>query len=170
MICLRPIRYKDWDDFHALFSEETIDKELPFACKMKKFECYMWFMSIVLQLRQGLVFSRAICNDDRLIGVIFLEQYNPIHKIANISFDLSSHYQGKGIGSKAVLKFCNEAFSKVNLNRINAIVRPSNIKSQNLLKNIGFTNEASLKQFVHFKGQLIDVFIFRLCKDERKSS
>jgi len=170
MIELRQVRYQDWQNFYALFTESEIQKELPFTQPLSKFECYVWFLSIFLNMRQGLVYCRVISIKKRFLGIIFLEQYNPIHKTANISFDLSKRYQGKGMGRIAVAKFCEEAFSKIKLNRINAIVRPSNDKSQNLLTNVGFTKEASLKQYVHFKGNLINVFLYRKCRDEQKAN
>lgn len=170
MIELRQVRYNDWQSFYSLFQEPDIQKELPFKKELSKFECYTWFLSIFLNMRQGLVYARVISVKNRFLGIIFLEQYNPIHQTANISFDLSKKYQGKGIGRVAVAKFCEEAFLKIKLNRINAIVRPCNLKSQNLLKSIGFTKETSLKQFVHFKGDLVDVYMYRFCKDERKAT
>lgn len=69
-----------------------------------------------------------------------------------------------------VKDFCQIAFLNKKVNRINAIVRPGNQKSKMLLSQLGFTKESFLKQYIHLKGSLIDVFMYRLCKDEFKNN
>lgn len=170
MIHLRSVRYRDWQSFYSLYTDELIERDLPFTRRLTKFECYVWFVSIVFKLRPGLIMSKAICLDNVLVGLIFLEQYSPVHQSANISFDLKPIHHGKGIGSSMVRDFCQIAFLNEKVNRINAIVRPENQKSKKLLSQLGFTKEAFLKQYRHFKGSLIDVFMYRLCKDEFKNN
>lgn len=99
MIHLRSVSYRDWQSFYALYTDTLIEKELPFTHRLTKFECFVWFLNIVFKLRSGLVMSKAICLDNTLIGVIFLEQFSSVHQSANISFDLKPKYHGEGIGT-----------------------------------------------------------------------
>ena len=109
MIQLRPVRCRDWYRFIDLFNDHDIKQELPFLKPLTKIEYFFWFLSIIFNFRPGLIYSRAICDNDKLIGIIFLEQYSQIHMTANISFDLAASYQGRGIAKKTVTLFCNHA-------------------------------------------------------------
>jgi RimJ/RimL family protein N-acetyltransferase len=166
MISLRKLRFKDWPYFHQLYNHIDIEKELPFKDSFTSTESFFWFVRIIFNLKSDLLCYRAICLNDKLIGMIFLDHYMLIHQTANISFDVNPKYHGRGFAKIAVAEFCHYVFSHYKLNRINAIVKPDNTKSINLLQKVGFTYEATLKQYIHFKGALIDVNLYRLCQDE----
>lgn len=166
MISIRPFLYKDWQEYRALFADPIIEKSLPFLKPRSRIDYWISFILALFKLRSGLIYSQVILFEKKFIGVVFLEQYNPLHETANISFHIFPKYHGRGFGKKAVTLFCQKAFQIFSINRINAYVCCDNEKSIFLLKKIGFTQEAKLKQYLHFKGSLVDIYLFRLCRDE----
>jgi len=88
-----------------------------------------------------------------------------IHR-AEIGFDLTPPFWGKGYMSEA-LKLSNEyVFNQMEINRIEAIVHPLNTKAHRILEKIGFKKEGILREYVLFKGAFWDMFCYSLLKKE----
>ncbi|WP_211748655.1 GNAT family N-acetyltransferase [Paenibacillus sp. Marseille-Q4541] len=64
---------------------------------------------------------------------------------AEIGFDLSPQYWGKGLMQEALLKVIRIGFDSMRLHYIEAITEIKNVPSQKLLKKIGFNEEKDLK-------------------------
>ena len=90
MISLRELRFKDWLYFHQLYNHIDIEKELPFKDSFTSTESFFWFVRIIFNLKSDLLCYRAICLNDKLIGMIFLDHYMLVHQTANISFDVKT--------------------------------------------------------------------------------
>lgn len=68
--------------------------------------------------------------------------------------------------SEAVKAIIHHGFTKMNLNRIEALVSPKNNPSFKLIANLGFSQESVLKEHYNVDGVLEDSFLFALLKSE----
>lgn len=88
------------------------------------------------------------------------------HSKAEIGYELSRAYWGRGYASEAISCLLKYAFLDLNLNRIEAKVEPSNINSIKVLQRLKFTFEGTLRQVEKSKGKFIDLNMYsKLRKD-----
>jgi [ribosomal protein S5]-alanine N-acetyltransferase len=85
---------------------------------------------------------------------------------AEIGYDLTPEYWGKGYVSAAI-KLGNEfVFNEMGINRIEALSHPLNIRSHNTLERNRFTREGILKEFAMYQHGYQDLMMFSLLKKD----
>jgi len=77
------------------------------------------------------------------IGFHYLRR-NPVF-IAEIGFDLTKDFWGKGYMSEAMKEVINFGFNQMELEVIDATVDPNNEKSLNLMRKLGFNEDVELR-------------------------
>lgn len=65
--------------------------------------------------------------------------------IAEIGFDLSKAYWGKGYMNEVMKEVINFGFSELGLAKIDATVEPENVRSLTLMERLGFDREPELQ-------------------------
>lgn len=109
--------------------------------------------------KRGIYWSLARRDNNQLIGAVGLYINNHHHR-AELCYDLSEEYWGQGIMSKAVTKVLDFAFSKIDMQRIEALTMPENETSMSLLRKVGFEYEGKLRNYRYFKSKSFDVQMF----------
>jgi ribosomal-protein-alanine N-acetyltransferase len=113
--------------------------------------------------REGLSFRLAVAlSDDRLIGVCGFNSWSPVHRHAELAYELAPDYWGRGYMRAAVLMLLRWGFSELNLNRVHAFVMTTNARSIHLLERCGFTREGTLRQYRIARGLPNDFYVFAL--------
>lgn len=115
--------------------------------------------------KQGIYWSLMSKADGLMIGAIGL-YINNLHHRAEICYDLSHDYWGKGIMTTALKHVVNFAFEQIKVERIEALTTQTNAASIALLKKLGFTREGTLKHYRYFKGRSHDVEMYALINDK----
>lgn len=77
-------------------------------------------------------------NKNKMIGSISLWNFSKNQKTAEIGYDLSPNYQGKGIMSESLKNIIEFGFQKLNLDLIEAYTQYNNENSKKLLERNGF--------------------------------
>lgn len=102
----------------------------------------------------------AIANQqDELIGTIGFHTYVKANLSAEIAYDLSPSYWGKGIASSACQALTNWAHQEIGLVRVQACVLDSNFRSLNVLERCHFEREGLLRCYKHIHGKARDYWI-----------
>jgi ribosomal-protein-alanine N-acetyltransferase len=78
-------------------------------------------------------------NKDKMIGSICLWNFSKDHKTAEIGYDLSPDYHGKGIMNESLKNVIEFGFRKLNLDLIGAYTHKQNTNSTKLLERNGFS-------------------------------
>ena len=99
-------------------------------------------------------------GDDRLVGVCGFSTWSTVHRAAEIVYDLSPAYWHRGIATAAVRAVVDWGFASAGLNRIQAVVLPSNTPSMRVLDRCGFTPEGRLRQYRIVHGKPEDFFLY----------
>ncbi|QHE71282.1 Ribosomal-protein-S5p-alanine acetyltransferase [Rhodococcus sp. WAY2] len=73
-----------------------------------------------------------------------------------IGYWVASDVNGLGVATGALALGLDHAFGPVGLHRIEATVRPENLASQAVLRNVGFREEGLLKRYLDVDGQWRD--------------
>lgn len=145
-------KYQFWKPKSIDEAEEFIIKNLEILPNTKN----TW-MQLGIHLQNG-----PLIGD---MGIHFLEDDAQVE----IGYTLSPEYQGQGYASEAVKAILNYLFFTLNKHRITASVDPDNQKSINLLKKLGFRQEAHFKKSVFIHGKWCDDVIFAILEEECKT-
>jgi RimJ/RimL family protein N-acetyltransferase len=86
-----------------------------------------------------------VCNN-KVVGVCYLNSFNPTHRFAFITFYLAQTHWGKGIMKRALQQFVLQAFANLpQLHHIEAQVHEHNTGSCAVLATIGFVKEGEAR-------------------------
>lgn len=75
-------------------------------------------------------------------------------------------YKGKGIAKLASKILLEYAFEKLEINKVYLFTETENIKAQKLFEKIGFKKEGLLKEDVKNGNDLVDRYVYGICKDD----
>ncbi|MBB5018014.1 ribosomal-protein-alanine N-acetyltransferase [Chitinivorax tropicus] len=73
-----------------------------------------------------------------------------------IGYELDEHAQGKGIATRAVRLVVDYAFTELGMHRVQANYMPTNERSGNLLRRLGFTVEGYARDYLYINGKWAD--------------
>jgi ribosomal-protein-alanine N-acetyltransferase len=100
--------------------------------------------------RSFLLFLLMERNSEKLIGRCGFHNWNKDHQRAEIGYVMEDEdYKQKGLMSEAVTTIIDFGFNSLQLNRIEALVGPSNEASIRILEKNGFQLEGVLRE--HFR-------------------
>ncbi len=91
------------------------------------------------------------------------------HFRAEIGYSiLNDRFKNMGIMSEAIETIISYGFDKMNLNRIEALVGPTNIPSLKLMNKFNFIQEGHLRSHYFKNNTMEDSIVFSLLKNEYK--
>lgn len=99
-------------------------------------------------------------SDDRLIGMCGFNSWSPVHRHAELAYELAPRYWGRGYMRQAVQALLGWGFSQLGLNRVHAFVMTTNARSIRLLVHSGFVREGTLRQYRIARGEPKDFFLY----------
>ena len=106
-----------------------------------------------------------------LIGSVSYHTWAFEHFRAEIGYALNDNqYKQKGYMHEALLAILRYGFGEMKLNRVEALIGPDNIASQNLVKKLGFQYEGNLREHYLKNGKLEDSWAYSLLKREFEDS
>lgn len=107
-------------------------------------------------------------GDDRIVGTCGFNEWQPVHRWAEVAFDLAAAHWGQGLMRRAVAGLIGWAFQAARVDRLQAYVRVDNQRSERLLLRSGFQREGRLRGFRICQGQRHDFYLYGLLRtDER---
>jgi [ribosomal protein S5]-alanine N-acetyltransferase len=104
--------------------------------------------------------------DDCLVGVCGFSAWSTVHRAAELVYDLSPDYWSRGIVTRAVQAVLGWGFANARLNRVQAVVLPSNSASIAVLNRCGFTKEGLLRQYRMVRGEPQDFLLYARLRSE----
>jgi ribosomal-protein-alanine N-acetyltransferase len=97
---------------------------------------------------------------DRLIGTIGFHSVSPENRSAELAYDLSPPWWGKGIASQACEVMVQWAHLHVGLLRVQATVLTSNSRSIEVLQRCGFKREGLMRSWRIVRGKPGDFWMY----------
>lgn len=88
------------------------------------------------------------------------------HHRAEVGFELSKDYWGKGIASEALEAVVKFGYHHYQLERIEALIEPANLPSQKLVEKQGFTREGLLRHYEYTCGKFDDLYMYSIIKGD----
>lgn len=118
-----------------------------------------WYEQI-WQERSGLWWAICQKGEEEMIGAVGFNNYDRVHRKAEIGYWLPPQYRGRGYASEALTEVLKTAFTSLRLHRIEAYVEGGNDASVRMLERFGFTHEGCLRECEVKNDRYIDVHIF----------
>ncbi|MEM9351916.1 MAG: GNAT family N-acetyltransferase [Planctomycetota bacterium] len=104
--------------------------------------------------------------DGRAVGTIGLELGQDVERLsAELGYWIGEPYWGRGIISDAIPAVVDDAFERLGLSRLIAVVFDCNPASARVLEKSGFYHEATLQRSAVKNGKVIDRWLYARLKD-----
>jgi len=97
------------------------------------------------------------------IGIHFVDQES---QQVELGITLGKKYQGKGFATEAMSAVIDFLFTELNKHRITTSIDPQNTNSVNLVRRLGFRQEAHFREGILMNGIWVDDLVFALLRNE----
>jgi len=164
---LRPLRMVDADALYAYLSDPAVTEltayplvTLPLVEAMIERCLNRWSAGELSK------WGIALPDNDQLVGTCGFIEWSPVHRWAELAYDLAQAHWGKGLMRQAVAAVLQWTYRQQQVDRVHAFVRVDNRRSQHLLERIGFVREGCLRNYRVCRGQAHDFYIYGLLRSE----
>ena len=117
--------------------------------------------------RTGLSVPFAVRVDGLLAGQITVDNIvRGALRSGHLGYWIDQSVAGRGLATLAVALVCDHAFGTVGLHRLQADIRPENLRSQRLVERLGFRQEGLLRRYLDIDGEWRDHLSYALVAEE----
>jgi RimJ/RimL family protein N-acetyltransferase len=164
---LRPLSVPDADALHAYLADPAVTEltsypvvSLPMVEAMINRSMSRWAAGELSK------WGVALPHEDQLVGTCGFTEWSPVHRCAELAYDLAQAHWGKGLMRQAVAAVLQWTFRQDQVDRVHAFVRVDNRRSQRLLERSGFVREGCLRSYRVCRGQPHDFYIYGLLRSD----
>jgi RimJ/RimL family protein N-acetyltransferase len=149
-------------------SNEEVTALLPYARWQSMADAEAWLKRMEGIQATGLALQFVVVSKSSglAIGTCLLFRYEGGSARAELGYVLGRSHWGSGLMHEALQALIDSAFAGLALRRLEAEVDPRNRPSTRLLQRLGFTKEGLLRQRWVTKGEVKDVEMYGLLRDE----
>ncbi|KAB8155890.1 GNAT family N-acetyltransferase [Kordia sp. TARA_039_SRF] len=139
-LLLAKLQKTDWEMVSFLRTDENVNKfiQRPTAETKEKALQFIERIHKNIENQDSYYWKITEKGNATMIGAISLWNFSKDRKAAEVGYDLSPKYQGKGIMSEALQNVIAFGFQNLNLDLIEAYTHYQNESSKTLLKRNGF--------------------------------
>ena len=147
-LSLLRLEESDWEMISFLRTDKKVNAFVNRSSAETKEEALEFIQKINTEFKNGNSFYWKITekNTDKMIGSICLWNFSKDRKTAEIGYDLSPLYQGKGIMNESLNSIVEFGFKKLELELIEAYTHHKNDSSKKMLERNGFKLEKGKKE------------------------
>jgi len=118
------------------------------------------------QDNKAIRFTIIELESGKIIGSCGFNYLDFEHEKAEIGYELSKAYWGRGYATEAIHSLLEYAFINLRLNRIEAKVVPQNLNSIKVLSKLNFKFEGTLRQSEKAQEKFHDINVYSLLKTD----
>ena len=105
-------------------------------------------------------------NHDRMIGTVGFTSFDIPNRSAEVGYVISPEWQGRGFASEALMRLLSYGFCELGLERISAVCMKGNLASLRVMEKCGLKREGLLRSAVFAKGEMRDVHLSAITKND----
>lgn len=170
-LILRPLDLQDRDFIFQHFSHPDVGRylldDVPVITPEQAEEIINFYLDPAAQLYNRWVITMK--DDGKPIGTIGFHKWSRISHRAEVGFDLTPGYWGKGLMTEALSEVVRYGFMMMGLNRIEALIYVENERSLRLVERLGFQQEGKLRDYFYQEGKYYDHYLYALLRQEWES-
>jgi [ribosomal protein S5]-alanine N-acetyltransferase len=158
----------DLSDLLAINGDDGVTRYLPYASWQTLADGQAWLDRMSRLSADGSTLQLVITSrqTDQVIGSCLLFRWDEGSARAELGYVLGQAHWGQGLMHEALGALLTHAFGPLGLRRIEAEVNPDNLASNRLAQALGFTLEGRLRQRWVNQGQVVDIHLYGLLRDE----
>lgn len=134
----------------------------PLARTMDDAEALLQMIIGFIDRNEKINWAITVKGDDTMLGMIGYPNFRPEYYRAEVGYVQHHEYRGNGYTEEALRAVLDYGFQQLKLHSIEAIIRPENEASRNLVKKLGFVKEAYFKDYVFHNGKFVDEEVYSL--------
>ena len=115
---------------------------------------------------QAIRWGIAWKESDVLVGSCGYHNWSQEHRRAEIGYEVAPSLWRRGVMSEVLPVICGFGFARMELNRIGALIMPSNVASIRLVEKLGFQREGVLRKYLVKAGVAEDFVSYSLLRGE----
>jgi [ribosomal protein S5]-alanine N-acetyltransferase len=117
--------------------------------------------------RTGLSLPFAVRVEGRLAGQVTVDNVvRGALRSGHLGYWVDQAVSGRGLATLAVALICDHAFGAAGLHRLQADIRPENLRSQRLVERLGFRQEGVLRRYLDIDGDWRDHLSYALLAED----
>ncbi|MCG8398493.1 GNAT family N-acetyltransferase [Bacillus atrophaeus] len=167
-LLLREVELEDAKDMLIYLSDQDVVKPMglePFETTSDVCEEIRWYTSIY-EKGTGIRWGITLKDTGIVIGSCGFLNRIAKHYRAEVGYELSKDYWRKGIVSEALEAVVKYGYNCLQLERIEALIEPSNIPSIKLVEKQGFSREGLLRYYEFACGTFEDLYMYSMIKGD----
>jgi [ribosomal protein S5]-alanine N-acetyltransferase len=167
-LLLRPLELSDAARITELFGNYEVLRMIggvPYPYNEEHAREFISRTQINREAETSFAFAITLKPDTALIGCIELSTV-PVYQRAELGYWVGVPYWGKGYMSEAVERMLRYGFEDLKLNRIYATHFAHNPASGRVMKKVGMTYEATLRQYIVKFDEYVDLLYYGILKSE----
>jgi [ribosomal protein S5]-alanine N-acetyltransferase len=166
-LTLRPITDEDIDwVFRGLSNPEVIRYYGVSYISLEDTRDQMHFFKEIEANETGKWWAIERLSDRQILGAAGVNHIQKIHKKGEIGYWLFPEYWAQGLSKTVIPMICEDAFGRMGLHRIEAVVEQENTASAKALLACGFTHEGLMRDAEWKPGRWISLDIYSLLAPE----
>lgn len=161
---LRPLEASDIDGWYSYLSMPSVVRDTSWnvksAAELKPL--VEWYNAE--DSSSAIRFAISPRSDESLVGTIGFHTISPVHRTAEIAYDIHPEYWRRGIGFACCTTVLDWGFRERGYVRVQATTMEANAPSIRLLEKCGFLLEGKLRNYRMVRGEPRDFVMFsKLC-------
>jgi RimJ/RimL family protein N-acetyltransferase len=165
-VTLRPYRPDDYDVVRRWIDDPVVDGGFPSAAPLHDDE---EVRAIVHDESRPNLDRFAVVVDDRVVGEAQIRHSSPVFPdrvfgLGIAIFDPAD--RGRGFGREAQRQLADLLFRDRDARRVQAETDPHNVAERRALEAIGFVNEGVLRRYFDGAGELGDLVMYAMTRDD----
>ncbi len=163
-LCLRRINEADAAMFFELRTNEQVMKYIdrPWPASISDIKALIHKIDSDLTENRGITWGITTNESDQLIGTIGFHKIYTEDYRAEVGYMLSPFYWKSGFMSECLQTVLPFGFNQLQFHSLEANINPDNDASRQLLKKLGFKQEAYFKENYYYNGRFLDSEIYSL--------
>lgn len=169
-LILRKLTRDDAEDMFAYARDPEVVRHLPWKVHSSLEDTLTYLNEVLANQEKSQVTSWAlICKPEaRVVGTAGYNWWQPQHRRAEIGYVLARWLWGRGLMTEAVREIINFGFTRMELNRIQALCREENPASARVMDHCGMKYEGLLRDYYWDNGAPHDFRIYSILQREWK--
>ncbi len=160
------------DDWQATFAYENDPRYLRFyeRDEVTERQCQALIYQFILwqgeQPREKAQLAITLADTGELVGNVGVRRESANEPVADMGFELSPDYWGRGYATEAARAMVDWGFGEWWLDRIHAHCVSENTASARVLQRVGMRLEVRLRDHQFFRGRFWDLSLYGLLRSE----
>ena len=168
-LLLRQFRYEDADSMMNNWASDEYVQKMYGEPAYKTPEAVKKLLDkFIGGYEKGSYFRWAVIekSSGECIGQIAYFLVDTSGHFGEIEYCIGTRFQGRGYATEAAKAVIRYGFEKINFNKVQICVRPSNTPSKKVIEKCGFTYEGTLREYFYIDGKYEGRMYFSILKDE----